>query len=258
MFSFGFLILSLLLLISALAWVGGRYFLGWYLPLPSWQLPRARWLRLQAWGLVLARRAPGQARRGAQRLLRALGHRSFHSKTGMVLFSASLIACVVGLTLEFKTPVPLQTTTSRDAYGQRIMQSFADETLAPAAPLPPAVFTSSVTRQSICPVGHSNCDLSAQLNSYFAAAARRYDLEPALLAAIQQCEAPMNQPAIVGPAPAEGDLNDRAIGLMQIRQSIARKLGLDPTNPEQSIFGAALLLAQSLKRNHGNLAMAVT
>ena len=138
------------------------------------------------------------------------------------------------------------------------MQSFADETLAPAAPLPPAVFTSSVTRQSICPAGHSNCNISAQLNSYFVSAAQRYNLEPALLAAIQQNEAPINNPSIVGPAPSEGDMNDRAIGLMQIRQSIARKLGIDPTSPEQSIFAAARLLSESLKRSNGNLARAVT
>jgi len=258
---FAFLILTMLLLLLALAWVGGRYFLGLQMPSPSLALPKKHLQQVQLLGRKIQAQWPAikqSTLNNTRAVTRHLMQRVLQQKLSLLLASMGLIIGIIGVTLHFKQHARLEGVQAQYQYGQRIMQSFADETLAPAAPLPPAVFTSSVTRQSICPAGHSNCNISAQLNSYFVSAAQRYNLEPALLAAIQQNEAPINNPSIVGPAPSEGDMNDRAIGLMQIRQSIARKLGIDPTSPEQSIFAAARLLSESLKRSNGNLARAVT
>lgn len=258
---FVLLILAIFSLLLALAWVGGRYFLGLQMPSPSLVIPRKQLRQAIALGQQARAHWPALRQASAKQLRMAghtLIHRGLQKKFGLLITSLCLIAGIIGGTLHFKELARLERAPMQYEYDQRIMQSFAGETLAPAAPLPPAVFTSSVTRESICPPGHNNCNISAQLNSYFVAAAQRYNLEPALLAAIQRNEAPMNKPSIVGPAPSEGDMNDRAIGLMQIRMSIARKLGIDPTNPEQSIFAAARLLSDSMKRSHGNLARAVT
>ncbi|WP_157889410.1 transglycosylase SLT domain-containing protein [Chromobacterium subtsugae] len=100
--------------------------------------------------------------------------------------------------------------------------------------------------------------MANRLDPLFHAAAARYGIDPDLLRAVQMQENPKGNLSAVGPVPAVGDPNDRAIGLMQIRQSIANKLGIDPRDPAQAIDGAAQLLAGSLQRNGGDPEMAVT
>jgi hypothetical protein len=100
--------------------------------------------------------------------------------------------------------------------------------------------------------------MANRFDALFQAAAAKYGLDPDLLRAVQLQENPKGDFKAVGPVPAVGDPNDRAIGLMQIRQSIANKLGIDPRNPAQAIDGAALLLAQSMRRNNNDPELAVT
>jgi soluble lytic murein transglycosylase-like protein len=255
-----FLFFALMTVLGAVAWVGGRYFLGVSMPLPD-----AGSLRSQVAGAgrKMRDRVPDWREAGhlavarSREAIHAVRRRMFSGKLWLIPFTAVLIAIIIVVTLHFQSRDYLNGTAVNYSTENKIEQSFADETLSPATPLPPVVFTASVTRQSICPPGHPDCDISAQLNSYFENAAQRFNIEPALLAAIQQNEAPRNNPSIVGGLPSEGDPNDRAIGLMQIRMSIARKLGIDPTSPEQSVFAAARLLSDSLKRNNGNLAHAI-
>jgi soluble lytic murein transglycosylase-like protein len=88
-----------------------------------------------------------------------------------------------------------------------------------------------------------------QLMSHFDEAARRYGLDPALLAAVASVESGFN-PRAVSPA--------GAIGVMQLMPATAGELGVtDPYDPRQNILGGARYLSQMLAAHKGNLTLAL-
>lgn len=97
----------------------------------------------------------------------------------------------------------------------------------------------------------------ADLTPLFQAAGSQSNVDPLLLKAVQQVENAPGDPTAVGPKPAIGDPNDRAIGLMQIRASNAKAAGIDPTDPTQAIPWAANTLAENMQRYNGNVEQAV-
>ncbi|MBV8500752.1 MAG: lytic transglycosylase domain-containing protein [Paucibacter sp.] len=86
------------------------------------------------------------------------------------------------------------------------------------------------------------------LDPVFQAAGQRFGIDPDLLRAQAHVESNFN-PQAVSPK--------GAIGLMQMMPDTAKALGIDPTDPAQSIFGAASLIRQNLDRYQGNLEAAV-
>lgn len=97
----------------------------------------------------------------------------------------------------------------------------------------------------------------ADLTPIFQAAGQQFNVDPVLLRAVQQVEDAPGDPNAVGPKPAVGDPNDRAVGLMQIRMSNAKAAGIDPTDPTQAIPWAANTLAQNLAHYNGDVQQAV-
>jgi soluble lytic murein transglycosylase-like protein len=80
------------------------------------------------------------------------------------------------------------------------------------------------------------------------AAAARYDLAPELLDTVARQESGY-RPAAVSPA--------GAVGLMQLMPATARALGVDPTDPVQSLNGAAAYLRSLLDRFDGRIDLAL-
>lgn len=88
------------------------------------------------------------------------------------------------------------------------------------------------------------------LNNLYAQAEQKYNLPPGILASIAQNESSGN-PSAVSP--------QGATGLMQIMPANYKALGItNPTDPVQSINGAAQLLAQNLRASGGDIRQAVT
>lgn len=86
------------------------------------------------------------------------------------------------------------------------------------------------------------------LASAVQAAAARYGLAPELLDTIARQESGY-RPAAVSPA--------GAVGLMQLMPATARALGVDPTDPVQSLNGAAAYLRSLLDRFDGRIDLAL-
>lgn len=84
----------------------------------------------------------------------------------------------------------------------------------------------------------------ADFSRYYEDAGKRFNVEPRLLRAIARQESGENENT---PASKAG-----AAGLMQIMPATAKSLGVDAADPVQSIYGAANLMNQLLKR-HGNV-----
>ena len=87
------------------------------------------------------------------------------------------------------------------------------------------------------------------LDPVFQQAATQYGLDPDLLRAQASVESNGNAGAISPKG---------AVGLMQMMPETAKALGIDPTDPTQSIYGAAALMRQNLDRYKGNLEQAVS
>lgn len=88
------------------------------------------------------------------------------------------------------------------------------------------------------------------LDATFEAASRRYGVPVALLKAVGTTESGLNpKQGDSRIAPAVG--TERATGMMQIKPSTARELGIDPNDPNASIMGAAAYLAQGHQK-YGN------
>ncbi|MDE7540437.1 lytic transglycosylase domain-containing protein [Gluconobacter sphaericus] len=84
----------------------------------------------------------------------------------------------------------------------------------------------------------------ASVDQTYEDAGRYWNVDPNVLRAVHQVEDPKNDPKVRSRA--------GAIGHMQFMPETARSLGIDPTDPVQSIYGAARLLDENLKR-YGNL-----
>ncbi|MBS1026133.1 lytic transglycosylase domain-containing protein [Gluconobacter cerinus] len=84
----------------------------------------------------------------------------------------------------------------------------------------------------------------ADLDRVYDDAGKYWNVDPDVLRAVHQVEDPQNDPKIRSRA--------GAIGHMQFMPDTARRLSIDPTDPVQSIYGAARLLDENLK-HYGNL-----
>ncbi len=102
------------------------------------------------------------------------------------------------------------------------------QTLTAAAP-------NSLTPSSLR--AHSATDAERLYQPLFESAGERWDVDPALLAAIAQTESAFN-PDAVSPVGAQG--------LMQFMPATAAEMGVDPSNPASAIDGAARYLRTSL------------
>lgn len=89
---------------------------------------------------------------------------------------------------------------------------------------------------------------AADFDPVFQAAGQQFNIDPALLKGIATVESNFN------PA-ARSDAG--AIGLMQMLPTTAKVLGVDPTDPVQSIYGAAKLMQENMARYGGNVEQAV-
>jgi len=89
---------------------------------------------------------------------------------------------------------------------------------------------------------------SKALSGAVRAAAARYKLAPELLDTVARQESGY-RPAAISPA--------GAVGLMQLMPATARALGVDPTDPVQSLNGAAAYLRSLLDRFGGRLDLAL-
>ncbi|MGE3909716.1 MAG: lytic transglycosylase domain-containing protein [Chloroflexota bacterium] len=80
-------------------------------------------------------------------------------------------------------------------------------------------------------------------------AARKYGVDPALIAAVMQTESNFNPEAVSGAG---------ARGLMQLMPATARGLGVtDPSDPLQAVLGGAKLLGQLLEKYNGRTDLAL-
>ena len=85
-------------------------------------------------------------------------------------------------------------------------------------------------------------------DSLIAAAAEKYEIDPALLKGVIKAESNFNETA----RSSEG-----ALGLVQLMPSTARSMGVNPLNPKEAIEGGAKYLSQMLNRFDGNQNMAL-
>jgi len=85
------------------------------------------------------------------------------------------------------------------------------------------------------------------------AASQAFNVDPAVLKGLAHAESGFDDAVISGRRKS----SKGAIGLMQFMPDTAKQYGIDPTNPEQSIFGAAQYLRESLDKFNGNYGKAV-
>ena len=98
----------------------------------------------------------------------------------------------------------------------------------------------SIDRFEPIPAAHAYDDIIHE-------AAKKYDLEPALIRSVMRMESGFDPFAVsrVG-----------AMGLMQLMPEVAEELGVtDPFDPRQNIMGGSRMLRDLLERHDGNLAL---
>ncbi len=89
---------------------------------------------------------------------------------------------------------------------------------------------------------------ASSLVNAFLDAGREYNVSPALLKAVASAESGFDPDAVSSTG---------AVGLMQIMPDTARQLGIDPSDPVQSIRGAAKYLRSLLDQFNGNVTLAI-
>lgn len=86
-------------------------------------------------------------------------------------------------------------------------------------------------------------------DSYFKAAAKKYNVSESLLKAIAKAESNFN---------AKDVSSAGAMGVMQLMPETAKSLGVkDPFDPEQNIMGGAKCISQKLKEFNGDVRLAL-
>lgn len=93
----------------------------------------------------------------------------------------------------------------------------------------------------------------AMYDNAIAGAAKAFDVDPSVLKGIAYAESSFNPDIISGKVKSPKG----ATGLMQFMPDTAKRFGIDPTNPEQAIFGAAQYLRENLDKFGGDYAKAV-
>jgi soluble lytic murein transglycosylase-like protein len=119
-----------------------------------------------------------------------------------------------------------------------------------AATPPAAAQTAAPTQaNAVPPPATPTLDLPGGFGKLVDEAARKYGVEPALIAAVIETESRFN-PDAVSRAGAKG--------LMQLMPDTARGLGVtDPGDPVQNVLGGAKLLGQLIEKYGGNLEKAI-
>jgi cell wall-associated NlpC family hydrolase len=109
------------------------------------------------------------------------------------------------------------------------------------APTGPPAALDSGAPVGVAPAVARSAPLGSELpyRDLFEASGRRWDVDPALLAAVARAESGFD-PEAVSPVGAQG--------LMQFMPQTAAEMGVDPWNPASAIDGAARYLRQSLDR----------
>ncbi|MCI8377128.1 MAG: lytic transglycosylase domain-containing protein [Lachnospiraceae bacterium] len=86
-------------------------------------------------------------------------------------------------------------------------------------------------------------------DSYFKAAAKKYNVSESLLKAIAKAESNFNPKDVS---------SSGAMGVMQLMPETAKGLGVkDPFDPEQNIMGGAKCISQKLKEFNGDVRLAL-
>lgn len=119
--------------------------------------------------------------------------------------------------------------------------------IEPRAPAPPPPAPAPAQSEA-APVA-----VPERLASAFDAAARAFDVDPAILRGIAFAESRFRPDIIDGTVRSPKG----AAGLMQFMPDTAKRYGIDPLNAEESIFGAAQYLRESLDRFGGDYQRAV-
>ena len=115
-------------------------------------------------------------------------------------------------------------------------------------PASPAVLTSASLTGSGSSAGMNNLGVPAYLQPLFAAAGRRYGVDPLLLASVAKQESGF-QTGVVSSAGAQG--------LMQLMPGTAAGLGVSAFDPASAIDGAAQLLSGYLQNYGGSVPLAL-
>jgi cell wall-associated NlpC family hydrolase len=145
--------------------------------------------------------------------------------------------------------VQIQSITATPSAIRRIVGSSIDTT-ALTTTASSAVLTSrpaALGGIGSTTTGSTSPDDGSIYAAQFTAAEQKYDLPTGLLSAVAKAESDY-QPDAVSSA--------GAVGLMQLMPATASALGVDPTNPSQSIDGAARLLQGELAK-YGSVPLAL-
>jgi soluble lytic murein transglycosylase-like protein len=162
---------------------------------------------------------------------------------------------------------PAATRTNQNAFAQALARAQAQNpalrslSALPSAAgaglpgLPPVDQTGlppelqAMLQQAATPAATPTIRVPGGFGPMIAEAARKYGVEPALIAAVMETESKFN-PDAVSQAGAKG--------LMQLMPATARGLGVtDATDPRQAILGGAKLLGILSQKYDGNLELAV-
>lgn len=95
----------------------------------------------------------------------------------------------------------------------------------------------------------ASVELPGDTNSMIAAAARKYNVDPRLVAAVAQTESNGNQEAVSSAG---------AVGVMQLMPETAADLGVNPYDKQQNIEGGAKYLRQMMDTFGGDVRKAVS
>lgn len=117
--------------------------------------------------------------------------------------------------------------------------------VAPAGPAPARPVADAGS--SVGPTQHSRGERERSYQPMFAAAGARWDVDPALLAAVAQTESGFDPQAVSSAG---------ARGLMQFMPATAAGMGVDPWDPASAIDGAARYLRTSLDQ-FGSVELAI-
>ena len=173
----------------------------------------------------------GADRRKGERRAHSRGdpERRRSQRRGQLLGHALLASLTIGVPAPMKTakvqaPSPLSSSSPREVEVEETSSVIPPDDPVPAPPRAPYE------------------DLIIE-------AAKMYSLDPRLLRSVVQVESAFN-PRAVSPGGAKG--------LMQLRPSLARELGVhNPFDPRQSIMGGACLLRRLIDMHQGDIRLAL-
>lgn len=141
--------------------------------------------------------------------------------------------------------------TQRQAVSKQVPPRAANEPFFLSSPPAPGSLPRNSFASAVNTAGAANCDPlpAGQVDSLIGEAAKRAELDPALLRSVMEQESAFH-PCAVSPK--------GAMGLMQLMPATATQLGVvDPFDPGQSVDGGARFLKQLLETYGGDIPMAL-